>query len=123
MTGWRCHPEFALRWAALQEAIRLHSAPPDWVERVFLHDNPFTWCDLLTVTMEVLETLQCRVEEEGRFICRRDSMRRTRRFELGVDSDKVLKEWLMDCFCREGLRKCTRVTTSLHRPEEPGLAQ
>lgn len=92
VTSWRCHPLFAIWWAALQEAIRLQSRP----RALAVLQDDLKWFELLPVTMEVLEALQWWMEDQGRFICRHDSRHNLRRFELGVDSDKVLEEWLME---------------------------
>ena len=123
VAGWSGHPQFAYWWAALTEAIRLHSCPPVWMAAAPVQLARLKWPDLLPVTKEVLHSLQWWEEQDGCFICRRDTRQQIRRFELGVDSCKVLEDWLMDWFRRDALNRCGRVVRSLHRPPEPHLAQ
>ena len=112
VTAWSCHPEFALFWFALREAIRLQTCTPEWLTAASPGGVNRTWCDLLPVTIEVLQSLQWRVEDQGAFICRRDSANCVRRLEVGVDCEAVLQEWLLDVFRMAGLRTCARVASS-----------
>lgn len=50
------------------------------------------WFHLLPVTVKVLQQLDWWHDEEGKFFCRRDSLRQVRKFELGVDGVDALLE-------------------------------
>ena len=123
VAGWECHPKFAVQRAALAEAGRLRVHGPAWIEEESVRFAAFRWYHLLPVAVEILQELGWWTDVDGRYLCRRDAGGALRRFELGVDGDAVLEEWLRDWHRRRGVNNCGRVANSLHRPPAENLAQ
>ena len=124
VVGWHVQPEFAREVAALREAVRHHCREPPWIEDASIRLAAKKWPSLLPVTVAILTRLGWWWDPCGRFLHRRDSLGRTRSFELGVDSFEVVTEWLRDAYRRRFLFSCSRVARSRKRQEEDeGLAQ
>ena len=121
--GWGCDPRFAFEWAALQAAVRWQLRLPVWHEHVCLRFAVKQWPVLLPGAATVLQHWSWWASADGANIHRRDGGGHLRSFRIGVDSLSLLRCWLEHEFKRTALAEVCRVATSLHRPEDPALAQ
>ena len=120
--GWQVDPVLMRRWAALREATRFHGCYRPWFDEAPLTVACRPWFRVLPAAAAVLQELGWWHSPDGCFICRRDDCGAERKFELGVDGDAVLCEWLCDWHRRRALAKCGRVAFSLHRRHCPNVA-
>ncbi|CAE7253453.1 unnamed protein product [Symbiodinium sp. CCMP2592] len=121
--GWDCDPRFAFEWASLQAAVRWQLRLPVWHEQVCLRFALKQWPVLLPGSAKVLSSLAWWASADGAVIHRSDGAGRVRSFRIGVDSLSCLRGWLKHEFKRRALADVCRVATSLHRHDDPTLAQ
>ena len=121
--GWDCDPRFAFEWASLQVAVRWQLRLPVWHERVCLRFALKHWPVLLPGAAAVLQHWAWWASVDGTTIHRRDGGGQLRSFRIGVDSLSLLRGWLKHEFKRTALADVCRIATSLHRSDDPTLAQ
>lgn len=122
LMGWSKDPVFMRKWCVFKDLLRIMGNVRPWQESAPISVSCRLWHHVLPVAKQVLSELSWWTEDNGRSFCRRDSSNLFRKFRVGIDSPRILMEWLSDWHRRKALQACGRVAVSLHRQGQ-GLAQ
>ena len=123
LLGWGLEPNFALDLGLCRLAWRWIAKPPVWQELLPITLNPHRWLECLPQLQELLARTGWWLSDQADAFYRRDAQGGLRKMCIGFESFALFRVWLEDFYRDLYLRRCKRVTHSLHSPPEPDLAQ
>ena len=123
LLGWGLEPNFALDLGVCRLAWRWIAKPPTWQELLPITARPHTWISCLPQIQALLTKTGWWLNEQATVFHRRDAQGCLRKLCIGYESFKGLRVWLEGFYRDQYLRRCKRITNSLHRAPDPDLAQ
>ena len=123
LLGWGLEPHFAIDLGLCRLAWRWIAKPPVWQELLPITARPQQWLVCLPQLQAFLDRTGWWLNDQADAFFRRDAQGGLRKIRIGFESFSVMKIWLEDFYRDQYLRRCKRVTQSLHRPPDPDLAQ
>ena len=116
--GWDLNLRWALDKAALKALWRYVCKPPEWLDTLPLTNAFPAWGVIFPMAQEVLERLNWQALVRDKALSRTDDNGVQRKYFFGVDSFKVLIQWLTEAHRYKAVMECGRVSRSYHRSDD-----
>ncbi|CAE7363201.1 Pol, partial [Symbiodinium sp. CCMP2592] len=123
LLGWGLEPSFALDLGLCRLFWRWVSKPPVWLEEVPIGHCPGRWHAQLPETESLLARTGWWFSRDATALCRRDAAGALRTVHIGFESFRVVQDWLEGFYRQQYLSRCRRVSQSMHRVLEDGVAR
>jgi hypothetical protein len=118
LMGWECDPVGSSLLNTLHAGIRYHLRHPRWIEQIGVDIALTPWHQFVPAVTHVLDLLGWWVTPDHGFIQRRDSHGVLRTFEIGVDNETVIQQWVYSYLRRQEAITCGRIKKDRHRYDD-----